>query len=148
MEHKDKKLVQNRYRTLRPVAAPGRLRLCGVSYLNAQPLLHGLLSGLGEDRMHLELAPPAELSRRLLEDEADAGLAPVAVLAAHGGLEIVPGMAIGCDGAVRSVKIVGDVPFEQMDEVLLDASSRTSVVLARIIARALRGGGEPRYCSK
>jgi cyclic dehypoxanthinyl futalosine synthase len=149
MAGKDKKLVENRYKTLRPPpSAAGRLRLCGVSYLNAQPLLHGLLSGLGEERMHLELAPPAELSRRLLEDEADAGLAPVAVLAAHGGLEVVPGMAIGCDGPVRSVKIVGDVPLEQMDEVLLDASSRTSVVLARIIARHLRGGVEPRYCSK
>ena len=148
MQGKDKKLVQNRYRTLRPVVPPGRLRLVGVSYLNAQPLLHGLLSGLGDNRMHLELAPPAELSRRLLEDEADAGLAPVAVLAAHGGLELVPGMAIGCDGPVRSVKIVGDVPLEDMDELLLDASSRTSVVLARMIARARRGGREPRYCSK
>ena len=67
------------------------------------------MQGLGDERMHLELAPPAELSRQLLEDEADAGLAPVAVLATHGGLEIVPGMAIGCDGAVRSVKLVGDV---------------------------------------
>ena len=57
MAGKDKKLVENRYKTLRPPpTAAGRLRLCGVSYLNAQPLLHGLLSGLGEDRMHLELA--------------------------------------------------------------------------------------------
>jgi cyclic dehypoxanthinyl futalosine synthase len=144
----DKKLVQNRYRTLRPAAAPGRLRLVGVSYLNAQPLLHGLLQGLGEDRMHVELAPPAELSRKLLEDEADAGLAPVAVLATHGGLELVPGMAIGCDGAVRSVKLVGEVPLEQMDEILLDASSRTSVVLLRILIQHLCAGREPRYCSK
>jgi cyclic dehypoxanthinyl futalosine synthase len=143
-----KGLVKNRYRSVPPPDASGRLRLCGVSYLNAQPLLHGLLQGLGEERMHLELAPPAELSRRLLEDEADAGLAPVAVLANHGGLELVPEIAIGCDGAVRSVKIVGDVPLEQMDELLLDASSRTSVVLARLIAKHKRGGQEPRYCSK
>jgi cyclic dehypoxanthinyl futalosine synthase len=143
-----KKLVQNRYRTLPPAPSSGRLRLVGVSYLNAQPLLHGLLQGLGEDRTQLELAIPSELSRKLLEDEADAGLAPIAVLAAHGGLQLVPGMAIGCDGALRSVKIVGDVPIEQMDEVLLDASSRTSVVLARILIKARCGGREPRYCSQ
>jgi cyclic dehypoxanthinyl futalosine synthase len=149
MESKLKKgLVQNRYRMARATDAGGRLRLCGVSYLNAQPLLHGLLEGLGEDRMHIELAPPSELSRRLLEDEADAGLAPVAVLANHGGLELVPGIAIGCDGPVRSVKIVGDVPLEQMDEILLDASSRTSVVLARLIVKHRRAGQEPTYCSK
>ncbi len=143
-----KGLVQNRYRTLPPPESSGRLRLCGVSYLNAQPLLHGLLQGLGEERMHLVLAPPAELSRRLLEDEADAGLAPVAVLANHGGLELVPEVAIGCDGPVRSVKIVGEVPLEQMEELLLDASSRTSVVLARLIAKERCAGREPRYCSK
>jgi cyclic dehypoxanthinyl futalosine synthase len=143
-----KHLVQNRYRTARPLDAGGRLRVVGVSYLNAQPILHGLLQGLGEERMHLELAPPAELSRRLLEGEADAGLAPVAVLAAHGGLELVPGIAIACDGPVRSVKIVGEVPLEDMEEVLLDASSRTSVVLARLIARHRLGGREPRYCSQ
>ena len=149
MQVKDKKLVQNRYRTLpQRASAAGRLRLVGVSYLNAQPLLHGLLQGLGEERTQLELATPADLSRKLLEDEADAGLAPVAVLATHGGLELVPGMAIGCDGAVRSVKIVGDVPLEEMDEVLLDASSRTSVVLARILIKQRCGGREPRYHSQ
>ena len=143
-----KGLVQNRYKGLRQVDAGGRLRLVGVSYLNAQPILHGLLSGLAEDRMQLQLAEPAELSRRLFEDEADAGLAPVAALANHGGLEVVPDVAIGCDGPVRSVKIVGDVPIEEMEEILLDASSRTSVVLARLIARERRGGDEPRYCAR
>jgi cyclic dehypoxanthinyl futalosine synthase len=150
MQSKDKKgLAQNRYRAVpQAAAADGRLRLVGVSYLNAQPVLHGLLQGDSEQRMQLELAPPAELSRRLLEDEADAGLAPVAVLANHGGLEVVPGIAIGCDGAVRSVKLVGDRPIVELEEVLLDASSRTSVVLARLVLRHLRGGSEPRYCSK
>jgi len=144
-----KGLVRNRYAdAARPVDPQGRLRLVGVSYLNAQPLLHGLLQGLGEERMHLELAVPSELSRKLLEDEADAGLAPVAVLAAHGGLELVPGCAIACDGAVRSVVLVGDAPIDELEEVLLDAGSRTSVVLARLILRARRDGREPRYCSK
>ncbi|HMI92210.1 MAG TPA: MqnA/MqnD/SBP family protein, partial [Polyangiales bacterium] len=144
-----KGLVRNRYAgAARPVDPQGRLRLVGVSYLNAQPLLHGLLQGLGDERMHLELAVPSELSRKLLEDEADAGLAPVAVLAAHGGLELVPGCAIACDGAVRSVVLVGDAPIDELEEVLLDAGSRTSVVLARLILRARRNGREPRYCSK
>src|SRR5262249_48956288 len=117
MEDKPSKgLVQNRYKGSRPLDAGGRLRVVGVSYLNAQPVLHGLLQGLGEERMQLTLAPPAELSRALLESEADAGLAPVAVLANHGGLELVREIAIACDGPVRSVKIVGEVPLEEMDE--------------------------------
>ncbi|MDH5675738.1 MAG: CofH family radical SAM protein [Myxococcales bacterium] len=116
-----------------------------MSFLNAQPLLHGLLSGLADERMRLTLAPPSELNRQLFEDEADAGLCPVAALANHGGLELVSDCGIGCDGAVRSVKIVGHVPLEEMDELLLDAASRTSVVLARLIARERCGDREPRY---
>jgi cyclic dehypoxanthinyl futalosine synthase len=139
-----KGLVENRYRRAQ-VDAGGRLRMVGVSYLNAQPTLWGLLQGLGEDRMHLELAPPAELSRRLFEDEADAALAPVASLATHGGLEVVPGVAIGCDGPVRSVRILAGRPLGELDTLLIDASSRTSVVLARLVIRHLLGGKEPRY---
>jgi cyclic dehypoxanthinyl futalosine synthase len=119
-----------------------------VSYLNAQPILHGLMQGMAEDRMCLDLAEPAELSRRLFEDEADVALAPVAALASHGGLEIVPDIAIGCDGPVRSVVLVSECPIEELDEVLLDASSRTSVVLLRLLLRELRAGREPRYCSR
>jgi predicted solute-binding protein len=148
MRSENKKgLAQNRYKN-RPLDAGGRLRLSGVSYLNAHPILHGLLSGLAEDRMHLTLQPPAEIARQLFEDEIDAGLSPVATLAAHGGLEIVPGIAIGCDGPVWSVRLVSECPLAELEEVLLDASSRTSAVLARLCLRELRGGAEPRYCAK
>ncbi|HEX2679641.1 MAG TPA: CofH family radical SAM protein, partial [Polyangiales bacterium] len=141
-------LVQNRYRR-EVVDANGRLRVVGVSFLNAQPLLHGLLGGMAEDRMQVELAEPAELARKLFEDEADVGLSPVVPLATHGGLEIVPGAAIGCDGPVLSVKIVGDKPIEEAEEILLDSASRTSVVLARLIVRHLRKGRpEPKYCAR
>jgi cyclic dehypoxanthinyl futalosine synthase len=140
-------LVQNRYRR-DGVARDGRLRAVGVSFLNAQPHLHGLLSGLGETRMQVELAEPSELARRLFEDECDVGLSPVVPLAIHGGFEIVPGVAIGCDGAVESIRVVGDVPIAEADEILLDAASRTSAVLTRLIVRHLQPGREPRYCSR
>jgi cyclic dehypoxanthinyl futalosine synthase len=140
-------LVQNRYRR-DGVARDGRLRAVGVSFLNAQPHLHGLLAGQGESRMQVELAEPSELARRLFEDEADVGLSPVVPLAIHGGFEIVPGVAIGCDGAVSSIRIVGDVPIEDADEILLDAASRTSAVLTRLVVQHLCAGREPRYCSR
>ncbi|HEY2735437.1 MAG TPA: hypothetical protein VGI70_15675, partial [Polyangiales bacterium] len=55
-------LVQNRYRQTK-LDHGDRLRAVGVSFLNAQPHLHGLLSGLGAERMHVELAHPSELAR-------------------------------------------------------------------------------------
>lgn len=124
------------------------LQLGGVSFLNAQPLLHGILSGLGAERVRLQLAEPAVLTRMLFEDELDAALAPVAPLALHGGLQVVPQVAIGCDGPVRSVLLVGERPLHEVDEVLLDGASRTSVILSRLVLQHLRGGSEPRYCAR
>lgn len=134
-----KLLTKNRYGE-RPVASGQRLRFAGVEYLNARPILHGLLRGLGEGRLVLELARPAEVARRLFEDEADAALVPAATIALHGGLEIAPGIAVGANGPVRSVVVVAERPIEELDTLLLDASSRTSAVLARLVAAHLRGG--------
>jgi cyclic dehypoxanthinyl futalosine synthase len=128
-------------------AADGHLRLAGVGYLNARPALHGLLTEPTE-RYAVDLARPAEVARRLFEEEADAALVPVATIAQHGGLEVVPGVAIGADGPVRSVVIVGDRPLEDVDELLLDASSRTSVVLARLVADRVRRGRSLRLCTR
>jgi len=144
-----KGLVQNRYkRDDADARAQGLLRVVGVSFLNAQPHLHGLLHGLAHDRMRVSLAEPSDLARQLYEDEADVGLCPVVPLATHGGFEVVPNVAIGCDGAVRSIRIVGDVPIQEAEELMLDAASRTSVVLARLIVRHLCGGREPKLCAR
>jgi cyclic dehypoxanthinyl futalosine synthase len=118
-----------------------RLRVAAVSYLNARPLCDGL-----EDhpRIALDLDVPAEIARRIAEDEADVALMPVAAAATLGELRIARGMAIGARGAVRSVIIVSDRPVDELTELSLDLSSRTSVVLARLLLRARRSGKEPR----
>jgi len=92
-----KGLASNRYGA-GPVDPGGRLRFAGVEYLNARPILHGLLHGMGESRLVVELARPAEVARRLFEDEADAALVPAATIALHGGLEVAPGIAVGALG--------------------------------------------------
>jgi cyclic dehypoxanthinyl futalosine synthase len=56
----------------------------------------------------------------------------------------VRGCAIAARGAVRSVVIVGERPAEELEELVVDLSSRTSVVLARLLLRQRRGGSEPR----
>lgn len=55
---------------------------------------------------------------------------------------IVPGVGIACVGAVRSILLVSRRPANQIRTLAADASSRTSVALARIIL-ARRYGVEP-----
>ncbi len=113
-------------------------RIQGVAFLNAWPVLYGLM--LGKEPERLRMALPSVLSQRLLKREVDVALAPVATLCLRSGFEIMPDICIGADGDVLSVLIVGERPLEEMDKLLLDTSSGTSVLLAQLVASQLRKG--------
>jgi cyclic dehypoxanthinyl futalosine synthase len=121
-----------------------RLRVAGVSYLNARPLYDALQGEPASRRVELALGLPSEVARRISEDEADVALMPVAAAAAIGDLRLVRGAAIGARGPVRSVVIVSEKPLDRISELSLDLSSRTSVILARLLLKN-RIGKEPRY---
>ena len=112
-------------------------RVQGVKYLNAWPPLYGLM--LGREPERLRMAPPSVLAKRLVARDVELALAPVATLAL-GPFEVAPGICLGADGEVTSVLIVGECPLQDMELLLLDAASGTSVVLARLLAAQLRKG--------
>jgi cyclic dehypoxanthinyl futalosine synthase len=122
----------------------GRLVLAGISYLNSRPIQDALEGPPYRGRFHLDRMVPSEAARRVAEGEAALGLIPVAAAATHGGLRFVRGIAIGSHGPVRSVLVVSRKPIDGVSTVLLDASSRTSVVLARLVLGRLRRS-EPRW---
>jgi len=121
-----------------------RLRVAAVGYLNARPLFEGLDRTPASARVDLTCASPREVARRLAEEEADVALMPVAAAATIGDLRLVRGCAIGARGAVRSILVVADRPIDTLEELAVDLSSRTSVVLARLVLRARQRGREPR----
>jgi chorismate dehydratase len=121
------------------------LRLGVVPYLNVAPIVHGLL---GDPAVELVRDVPSRLLERLMAGEVDAGTIPsIDYARAAGALEIVPGIAIGSRGAVRSVRLVHRVPIEKIASVALDASSHTSVALLRVLLRE-RLGREPAYVTR
>jgi cyclic dehypoxanthinyl futalosine synthase len=117
------------------------LRVAAVEYLNARPLYDALAS---VPAVSLRLGLPVEVARQIAEDEADVALMPVAAAATLGDLRVAGGMAIGARGPVRSVVIVSERPVDELTELSLDLSSRSSVILARLLLRARLGGKEPR----
>lgn len=122
-----------------------RLRVAAVGYLNARPLYEGLDREPASQRIRLDCASPSEVARRVAEDEADLALMPVAGASAIGDLRIVRGCAIAAHGRVRSVVIVGEKPLEELEELAVDLSSRTSVILAKLVMRErLRRRAGPR----
>jgi len=129
-----------------PLRAPGRgapsclLRLGAVTYLNAHPLVHGLDA---EPGVRLERGVPSQIARRLHAGEVDLGMIP-SIEYAFGHYAIVPGIAIGSRGPVRSVSLYHSRPLEEVRRVALDTSSRTSVALLKVLLRE-RLGRDPQY---
>jgi len=124
----------------------GRIRIAAVSFLNARPIIYGLEQGLGDDRFALEFDLPSRCAARLAAGEVDLALIPTAAyreIEAATPLRAVPGIAIASAGAVRTVVLVGEVPWEQMTEIALDGASRSSAALVRLLTR--ERGLSPRF---
>jgi chorismate dehydratase len=113
------------------------LRLSVVSYLNTAPFLYGLeRSGLLEsDSIQISLDIPAVCADKLRTGMVDVGLVPVATLLALPQYSILGNTCIGAVGKVDSVVLMSDVPLEEIEEIVLDFQSRTSVNLCRLLAR-------------
>jgi chorismate dehydratase len=94
------------------------------------PLNEGLY-----EHPEVDLRPyvPSRLARELADGSIDIGLVPVIEVLRHGGYRIFPNAAIGCVGAVLSVKLFSDVPLADIRSVRLDPSSRTSNALTRVL---------------
>jgi len=110
-----------------------RLRVGAVSYLNTLPLVYGMEHGVGAKRVDLSYATPSVLATRMTRGELDVALLPVIELARIAQLEIVPGLGITTHGACRSVLLVSRRPADQIETLALDADSRTSNVLCRVL---------------
>lgn len=112
-----------------------RIRVGAVSYLNTKPLLYGIEHSEVSKWIELSLDYPSEVARKLKDDEIDIGLVPVAIIPELTDYFIDADYCIGANGPVGSVGIYADVPLEQVETVLLDYQSRTSVALTRILLK-------------
>lgn len=109
------------------------IRIGAVGYLNARPLYHGLA---GRPDMSLRLDVPSECARLLHAGDIDLGLVPaIELLRAPVAYDIVPGVAIGCDGPVNSVALFTRRSLTGIRQIALDVSSRSSVGLLRVLCR-------------
>lgn len=85
--------------------------------------------------MQLSYDYPARLVDRLREGAIDIGLIPVAAIPRIPLARIVGSHGIAANGKVGSVALFSQSPIDQLEEVILDYQSRTSVALTRILFR-------------
>ncbi len=101
-----------------------------------------MLHGPERDLFDLDFAIPAVCADRLASGAADIGIIPSFELTRQ-DLEVIPGAGIASHGAVRSILLISHRPAAEIRTLAADASSRTSVELARVILRQ-KYGAAPR----
>lgn len=106
-----------------------------VSYLNTKPLIYGFEKGMMKEEVELVMDYPSRIASMLLNDEIDIGLVPVAILPALKEYHIISNYCIACDGEVASVCLFSEVPFNEIETILLDYQSKTSVALLKILLK-------------
>jgi chorismate dehydratase len=112
-----------------------KIRVGAVSYLNTKPLLYGIERSAIRKDIELIIDYPSSIASMLLRDEIDMGLVPVAIIPRMKEWHINGEFCIGSNGNVASVCLFSETPLENIERVLLDYQSRTSVQLARILLK-------------
>lgn len=112
-----------------------KIRVGAVSYLNTKPLLYGMDKLPVKDMIDLSTDYPSAVAGRLLEGSIDIGLVPVAIIPEMPEYYIDADFCIGATGPVASVSLFSQVPVAQIETVVLDYQSRTSVMLVQILLR-------------
>lgn len=110
-----------------------KIKTGAVSYLNTKPLVYGFENGMMKEDVDLIIDYPSKIASMLLEDKIDVGLVPVAIIPEMKEYYIISDYCIGSVGEVASVALFSDVPLNEIETVLLDYQSRTSVALLKIL---------------
>ena len=119
----------------------GLPRIAASSYLNTAPLIWSFLHGTRRHLMRLVTdAAPARCADLLARGEVDAALVPVIEYERIPEIRVVPDVCVGSHSAVRSVVLASRYDdLKNVRRVALDASSRTSQALVKIIFREFLG---------
>jgi chorismate dehydratase len=113
---------------------PVRPRVGHIQFLNCLPLYWGLAHTGALLDVELTKDTPDRLNDALVAGELDIGpISLVEYLRHADDLLVLPDLAVGSDGPVLSVVLVSSLPLEQIRSVALGSTSRTSVLLAKLL---------------
>lgn len=112
-----------------------KIKISAVSYTNTKPFIYGIERSELLDKIELSLDIPSDCAAKLISGQVDIGLIPVAAIPQVPNASIVADYCIGSVGAVNSVFVFSNVPFQEIKTVRLDSHSRTSNNLAKVLLK-------------
>src|SRR5450759_4990834 len=112
-----------------------KIRISAVKYANTYPFIYGLIESGFDKKAILETDHPADCAAKLISGKVDIGLIPVAALPLLKEHHIISDFCIGAIGNVRTVLLLSNCPFDEIETILLDYRSRSSVNLTKVLAK-------------
>jgi len=112
-----------------------KIKISAVSYTNTKPFIYGIEHSDIINEVDLSLDIPSDCANKLIDNKVDIGLIPVATIPLVSNANIITNYCIGSIGAVNSVFIFSNVPVNEIKTVKLDAHSRTSNNLAKVLLK-------------
>lgn len=113
-----------------------KIKISCVSFLNSQPFVYGLQQYQPlQDLIDLSLDVPSLCADKLISNQVDVGLVPIATLPQLNNYEIISNYCIGANKQVLSVLLLSNYPIQHIQHIQLDQESRTSNNLTKILAK-------------
>jgi chorismate dehydratase len=112
-----------------------KVKISAVKYANTYPFIYGMTETGFDRKVILTTDHPADCAKKLITGKVDIGLIPVAALPLVKDYQIITDYCLGAYGKVRTVLLLSNCPFEKVKKINLDYRSRSSVNLARILAK-------------
>ncbi|PYU49502.1 MAG: hypothetical protein DMG48_16740 [Acidobacteria bacterium] len=110
-----------------------KLRISIVQYLNTAPLVWGFTNGPLRGKYDLSFTVPSQCAEDLRSGRADVAIIPAIEYQRIEDLVILPDMAIASKKHVRSLLVIAKKPIELVKRFALDAGSRSTQTLTRIL---------------
>jgi chorismate dehydratase len=112
-----------------------KIKISAVSYTNTKPFIYGIERSEVKNQIDLSLDIPSDCAAKLINNQVDIGLIPVAAIPFVPNANIIGSYCIGSIGAVNSVFIFSKVSAAEIKTLKLDPQSRTSNNLAKVLLK-------------
>jgi len=113
-----------------------KLRISVVQYLNTAPLVRRFTHGPLQGQYDLSFTVPSQCAEALRTGAADVAIIPAIEYQRIPNLVILPDLSIASKERVRSLLIVSKSPIREARSIALDASSRSTQALTKILCDA------------
>ena len=112
-----------------------KIRISAVKYANTYPFIYGLRESGFDKKVVLEIDHPSDCAAKLINGKVDIGLVPVATLPQIKEFNIISEYCIGSNGIVKTVMLLSNCKFEEIETIFLDYRSRSSIALSKVLAK-------------